>query len=226
MKTLKLFLFFILLSTFVYTTGCDKQQEGEFKLPDQQVSSDKDKELQVREEMLNQKAKELDEREKLLNQRDSILTSKMLEMEKGVLKTDTTKNKESKKDEKNQKNIEKEKELNKRLDSPTIAVNDYLEYIKRGTEGNFDENMKKASSFWSNRPVDVFKKNYKDVKKFVIVSEPKVVKQENNSAQVNVTVMQTIKGKDGKDTEKKVTITYNLQADNKGKWKIKSNIIK
>jgi len=214
------------LSTFVYITGCDKQQEGEFKLPDQQVSSDKDKELQVREEMLNQKAKELDEREKLLNQRDSILTSKMLEMEKGVLKTDTTKNKESKKDEKNQKNIEKEKELNKRLDSPTIAVNDYLEYIKRGTEGNFDENMKKASSFWSNRPVDVFKKNYKDVKKFVIVSEPKVVKQENNSAQVNVTVMQTIKGKDGKDTEKKVTITYNLQADNKGKWKIKSNIIK
>jgi len=226
MKALKLFLFFILSSTVVYLAGCDKQQEGDFKLPDQQVTSDKDKELQVREDMINQKTKELDERENLLNQRDSILTSKMLELEKGVINTDTSKTKDSKKDEKNKKNLEKEKDLNKRLDSPTITVNDYLEYIKRGTEGNFDENMKKASSFWNNRPADVFKKNYKDVKKFVVVSEPKVVKQEGSSAQVKVTVMQTMKGKDGKDTEKKVTITYNLQADKNSKWKIKSNIVK
>ena len=53
---------------------------------------------------------------------------------------------------------EKEKELNKRLDNPKVAVNDYLEYIQRGIADSktFDANMKKASEVWENRNADSF----------------------------------------------------------------------
>ena len=126
------------------------------------------------------------------------------------------------------KYAEKEKELNKKLDNPKVAIGDYLEYIQRGISDTkaFDANMKKASQVWENRDAESFKKNYKSVKKFVIVQEPKVVSQKNGSAVVTVRVKQTNLGTDGKEYEKESTITYNLAADKNGKWRIKSNIVK
>ena len=143
-----------------------------------------------------------------------------------TLATDSLKNKD--KTPKEKKMEEKEKELNKRLDNPKIAVADYLEYIQRGVNDSktFDSNMKKASEVWENRTSDSFKKNYKSTKKFVITEEPKVISQKGNSAVVKVKVKQTMVGSDGKEIEKNSEITYNLNADKNGKWKIKSNVVK
>jgi hypothetical protein len=140
--------------------------------------------------------------------------------------TDSAKIKEKALKEK--KMEDKEKELNKKVDNPKVAIGDYLEYIQRGISDSktFDSNMKKASQVWENRDADSFKKNYKSVKKFVIVEEPKVISQKGGNAVVTVRVKQTNTGNDGKEYEKESTITYNLSADKNGKWKIKSNVVK
>ena len=86
--------------------------------------------------------------------------------------------------------------------------------------------MKKASETWENRPADSFKKNYKNVKKFTVTEEPKVVSQKGGTASVNVKIKQSTVGSDGKEVEKESVVTYNLVADKTGKWRIKSNIVK
>jgi hypothetical protein len=114
------------------------------------------------------------------------------------------------------------------LDNPKVAINDYLEFIKRGIgdDKTFDANMTKASQVWESRSPDAFKKSYKSTKKFIVTEEPTVVSQKDGTASVKVKVKQTFTGKDGKEEEKESTVVYNLSADKNGKWKIKSNLVK
>lgn len=227
---IKKFILSIVVITFiVILNGCDKGDETD---QSQQQNSteqytDKEKEMQVREEMLNQRIKEVEERERNLNIRDSILNSKSVEMNVENL-NDSMKIAQEKKnlEEKKKKSEEKEKELNKRLDNPKETISDYIQYIQRGIEGsNFEENMKKASQQWENRSTESFKSSYKGVKKFTTIEDPKVLKQEGKTAKVKVKIKQVRAGNDGKDTEEILTVTYNLVADKNGKWKIKSNVL-
>lgn len=201
-------LFFALL---IY--GCDKKEETEFLHPDNELSKDKEVELQTKEEFLRLKEEALREKERML---DTVLARDT------VTAADTTK--KAPVNRKQQSNVEKEKELNKRISNPTSTINDYLEYIKRGVnrDGNFDKNMKNASGLWEKRSVDVFKRNYKDTKKFQVVSDPKIVKQTDNAATVRVKVRQTDNvNNQNKDVE--MEVVYDLVADKNGNWKIKSN---
>ncbi|MCX7834011.1 MAG: hypothetical protein N2490_07365 [Ignavibacteria bacterium] len=220
-------LYLILLIFFItiISQGCNKENNKDVTFePPKEYSSDKERELSVKEEMLNQRQKELDERERNLNIKDSILTARELALNQGKIDT-TSKTDLTKKDIKEKKNIEKEKELNKRLDNPKNTIQDYLEYIKRAVEGgNFDENIKKASDQWEGRSVESFKKSYKNVKKFSRLEEPVVLSQKGNTAKVKVKVKQ-VEVKDNKEVESTLTVIYNLVADKNGKWKIKGNII-
>lgn len=216
---------FLLIVLLLISFGCNKEdnKNGSFE-PPKEYSSDKERELSVKEEMLNQRQKELDERERNLNIKDSILTARELALNQGKIDT-TSKSDVTKKENKEKKNLEKEKELNKRLDNPKNTIQDYLEYIKRAVEGgNFDENMKKASDQWEGRSVESFKKSYKNVKKFSRLEEPVVLSQKGNTAKVRVKVKQ-VEVKDNKEVESTLTVIYNLVADKNGKWKIKGNII-
>ncbi len=215
---------FIILLLLIFG-GCNKEdnKETNFEAP-KEYSSDKERELSVKEEILNQRQKELDERERNLNIKDSILTARELALNSGKIDT-TSKSDLTKKEIKEKKNLEKEKELNKRLDNPKNTIQDYLEYIKRAVEGgNFDDNMKKASDQWEGRTVESFKKNYKNIKKFSTLDEPTVLSQKGNTAKVKVKIKQT-EVKDNKEVESVLTVIYNLTVDKNGKWKIKSNII-
>ncbi len=120
--------------------------------------------------------------------------------------------------------VQKEKELNKRLDNPKVAINDYLEFLQRGTSdnGSFEQNMKKANDQWEKGNIERFKRNYKDTKKIIVVEEPKVISQKDNSAVVDVKIKK-VDVKEGKDVETTMTVRYILAADSKGKWKIKEN---
>jgi len=226
---LQKYIFILIIAIFVaLLTGCDKGDENGQNLQNQtEQYTDKEKELQVREEMLNQRSKELDERENNLNIRDSILNSKSVETNTGnVADSIKAEQEKKKKEEQRKKTEEKEKELNKRLDNPKETINDYIQYIKRGIEGgNFDENMKKASQQWQSKSTESFKNSYKGVKKFSTIEDPKVVKQEGKTAKVKVKIKQVKTGKDGKEVEETLTVTYNLVADKNGKWKIKSNVL-
>ncbi len=225
----------ILLLLVLSITSCDKKDDQQALQQQQEQFANKEKELKDREDFLRLKEEQLKQWEERLKQIDSTLVSS------GTLSTgsntlDTAKNtavtkdsiKVKEKTSKEKKMEEKEKELNKRLDNPKVAVNDYLEYIQRGVNDTktFDANMKKASQVWENRTTDSFKKNYKSTKKFVITEEPKVVSQKGGTAVVKVKVKQTMVGADGKEVEKNSEITYNLSADKSGKWKIKSNVVK
>jgi hypothetical protein len=223
---LKYFYFILFLTlSFLFFSCHKKEEEPQQQLPPQtEVSSDKEKELRDKEELLKIKEQQLKEWEERLAQRDSgkTLRTEIKDTTK-LSKKDTVKVKDLKK----QKLEEKEKELNKRLDNPKVAIEDYLDYIKRAISDSktFDSNLKKASQVWENRSYESFKKSYTGVKKFVVESEPKVVSQKGNTATVSVKIKQTI-SKNGKDEEKEITVTYNLVADEKGKWKIRSNIVK
>jgi len=226
MKTYK-FLFAVTILFIFFITGCDKKSDqNEMTFDQKETSANKEKELQTKEEMLNIREKEINEKDKNLNHIiDSVVAARTGIAQTDGTTTDTSKSK-TKTDtkDKKDKNKEKEKELNKRLDNPKVAVNDYLEYVKRAFEGNFDENMKKASQQWENRPLTAFKNNYKNTKKFIVVEEPQVVSQKGSDASVKVKVKQTDKV-NGKDVDKQLTITYKLIADKNGKWKIKSNVV-
>ena len=212
MKYLPIILF--LAVSFIFTS-CGDNDDGEYK-PPQEYSADKEKELQEREEFLRLKEEELRKREQMLDSSgDQSDTTKTLE------KKDSVKTEEKKKEEKKE-DVQKEKELNKRLDNPKATIDDYLEYIKRGTEGgDFDKNMSEASKLWNNRSVNVFKKNYKNTEKFIVESDPKVVSNDNKTARVKVD-LKTV-NKEG--NEETVTVTYILVPDSKGKWKIKGNTL-
>lgn len=226
MKTFKFIIPFVFLLTFALLYSCKKgdDQQNQQIPPQKEVSSDKEKELKDKEEFLKLKEQQLREWEESLNKRDTSKTK-----DKKVETKDSTKvaKDTSKTKPKTDKISEKEKELNKRLDNPVTAVNDYLEYIKRGISDNktFDANMKKASETWESRSAESFKKSYKNVKKFVITEEPQVVTQKDNNATVKVKVKQTL-NIGGKEEDKDMVVTYSLVADKNGKWKIKSNIVK
>ena len=224
MKTRHLISYLVVIAFIAVLYGCNKNgEQSQLNIPQQkEVSSDKEIELQTKEDLLNQKQKELDEREKNLNLRDSILNVKGSQQDKNL--ADTTK-KDGKEDKK-KKNEQKEKELNKKFGNPTVAVNDYLELIQRATEGNFDDNMKKAANCWSNMSVDKMKNTYKGVKKFIVTEQPKVVSNKEDKAQVKVKVKTTRTDKDGKEKSDEVNVTYNLKADKNGNWKIASKSTK
>jgi hypothetical protein len=230
MKKIKLLPGAVILISFVFLiSSCDKKEESSGIPSNQEQYANKDKELKDREEFLNIREKQLKDWEARLKAADSTLMAngKLDGTQLDTAKTtDSAKIKEKALKEK--KMEEKEKELNKKLDNPKVAIGDYLEYIQRGISDSktFDANMKKASQVWENREAESFKKNYKSVKKFVIVEEPRVVSQKGGNAVVTVRVKQTNTGNDGKEYEKESTITYNLSADKNGKWKIKSNIVK
>ena len=227
MKTIK----FLLLTSFIFSlvifNSCQKKEDQQQNIqPQQEQYVDKEKELKEKEEMLRIKEQTLTTWEERLNKQDylGIFKDKTIKDTTKTTAKDTTKTK-NKKDDK--KFTEKEKELNKRLDNPKTAVGDYLELIKRGISDTktFDANMKKASEVWENRNSESFKKGYKDVKKFVVTGEPEVVSQKGSNASVKVKVKQSVL-KNGKEEEKEITVTYNLEADKNGKWKIKNNIVK
>ncbi|MFA5405149.1 MAG: hypothetical protein WC358_09460 [Ignavibacteria bacterium] len=228
MKTFKLIIPFIFLLTFVLFYSCKKDDDPNQQIPQQQeVSSDKEKELKDKEEFLRIKEQQLREWEDNLNKKDTggVFKDKKSEIKDTTkIAKDTSKVKTKSTDK---KVSEKEKELNRRLDNPVTAVSDYLEYIKRGISDNktYDANMKKASETWETRSADSFKKSYKNTKKFIVTQEPQVVSQKDGTANVKVKVKQT-QTLNGKEEEKEITVTYNLIADKSGKWKIKSNVVK
>ena len=220
----------ILISFMFLISSCDKKDESSEIPSNNEQHANKEKELKDREEFLNLREQQLNEWEARLKAADSTLMAEGkidgTQSLDSAKMTDSAKIKEKALKEK--KMEDKEKELNKKVENPKVAIGDYLEYIQRGISDTktFDANMKKASQVWVNRDADSFKKNYKSVKKFVIVEEPKVVSQKGGNAVVTVRVKQTNTGNDGKEYEKESTITYNLSADKSGKWKIKSNIVK
>ena len=220
----------VLVLLVLSISSCNKKDEQQNVVPQKEQFSDKEKELKDKEDFLKIKEEQLKQWEARLKGIDSTLiaSGKDTGTLKDTVKTTKDSAKIKEKTIKEKKMEEKEKELNKRLDNPKIAVNDYLEYIQRGIGDSktFDANMKKASDTWENRSADSFKKNYKNVKKFIITEEPKVVSQKGGTASVKVKVKQSSVGSDGKETEKESVITYNLVADKNGKWKIKSNLVK
>jgi len=231
MKKIKLLPGAVILISFMFLiSSCDKKEEQSGIPSGQEQFTNKEKELKDKEEFLNLREQQLKDWESRLKAADSTLMANGKIDETQSLdtakKTDSAKIKEKALKEK--KMEEKEKELNKNLDNPKVAIGDYLEYIQRGISDTktFEANMKKASQVWENRDAESFKKNYKSVKKFIIVEEPKIISQKDGNAVVSVRVKQTNTGSDGKEHEKESTITYNLSADKKGKWKIKSNIVK
>ena len=228
MKTYKFIIPFIFLFTFALFNSCKKADDQNQQIPQQQeVSSDKEKELKDKEEFLRIKEQQLRDWEDNMNRKDSTgkYKDKKTETQDTTKVAKDTSKVKTKKDDK--KVSEKEKELNKRLDNPVTAVNDYLEYIKRGISDSktYDANMKKASETWESRSADSFKKSYKNTKKFIVTQEPQVVTQKDGTASVKVKVKQT-QTVSGKEEEKEITVTYNLVADQSGKWKIKSNVVK
>jgi len=217
----KFFLFLTVLSVIIFQS-CGKKEEPQTFIPPQQENNiDKEKENKEREEF-----------EKLKRLKDGITDTSAItkdtisnKTDSAKTITDTTKKAADKKTDK-KKLVQKEKELNKRLDNPTTAITDYLEFLKRGTSdgGNFEKNMKKASDLWQSGNIDRFKSNYKNTNKIVILEEPKIISQNGNDAVVQVKIKK-IDRKNGKNEEMEMTVKYNLYADSKGKWKIKDNIV-
>jgi hypothetical protein len=220
----------VLVLLVLSISSCNKKDEQQNVVPQKEQFSDKEKELKDKEDFLKIKEEQLKQWEARLKGIDSTLiaSGKDTGTLKDTVKTGKDSAKIKEKAIKEKKMEEKEKELNKRLDNPKVAVNDYLEYIQRGISDSktFDANMKKASETWENRPADSFKKNYKNVKKFTVTEEPKIVSQKGGTASVNVKIKQSTVGSDGKEVEKESVVTYNLVADKTGKWRIKSNIVK
>lgn len=207
------FLFFIFLILIIQS--CGKKEEPQTFIPPQQESTvDKEKEKKEREEFERLKQLELNKKNP-----DSSSTKDTSSISKDTSKTSTTKVEKK-------KLVQKEKELNKRLDNPKTTITDYIEFLKRGTSegGNFEQNMKKANELWESGNINRFKTNYKNTKKIVVLEEPKVISQKGNEAVVEVK-LKKIDKKNNKDEELEMTVKYNLVADDKGKWKIKNNTV-
>ena len=203
------------ISLFFIFQSCGKKEDQQTFIPPQQETTiDKEKE---------QKEKEEFERLKRLN--DTIPDTSAQLTDSVSSQTDTSKISEDKKTDK-KKFVQKEKELNKRLDNPKTAITDYFEFLKRGTSegGNFEQNMKKANDLWETGNLSRFKTNYKNTKKIIIVEEPKVISQKGNEATVQVR-LKKVDDKNGKNDETDMIVKYNLVADSKGKWKIKNNTV-
>ncbi len=196
--------------------SCGKKEEPQtFVPPGQDSTIDKENERKAREEF-----------ERLKNEQSGITDSSALNNDSS-LTSDTLQSDSSKVQKTDKKKfVQKEKELNKRLDNPKTAITDYIELLKRGTTegGNFDLNMKKASQQWVNASESRFKNNYKNTKKIVVLEEPVIVSQKGNEATVEVKIKKT-DNVSNKVEETEMTVKYNLIADSKGKWKIKDNIV-
>ena len=212
---LKKFFFVELLVLCITIYSCEKKEEQQTFIPPQQETNvDKDKELKEKEEF-----------ERLKNLQDTLKDSLTSEADTARSENDTLNTSEGKKDDK-KKFVQKEKELNKRLDNPKTAITDYIEFLKRGTSegGNFEQNMKKANDLWETGNLNRFKANYKSTKKLIVVEEPKVISQKGNEATVQVR-LKKVDDKNGKNEETDMIVKYNLVADSKGKWKIKNNVV-
>lgn len=218
-------LFTAIFFSLLIIAGCNKKEEQPqtFIPPPQETSSDKEKELKEKEEFLRLKEEELKKQGLQDTVKKEIKKDSISATTKDTSKTKT----QIKKEEQKKKFTEKEKELNKKFSDPKASVKDYLEFIKRGVseEGSFDGNMKKANEVWDGSSLDKFKANYKNTKKFVMLTEPELVSQKGSTAVVKVKVKKTDKVK-SKEVESDLTVTYNLVADANGKWKIKSNTVK
>lgn len=209
----------LLIIILVTIQSCGKKEEPQTFIPPGQDSTiDKENERKAREEF-----------ERLKNEQNGITDSTAVKDSSqaaidSVRKADSLKTVSTKKESKS--NIQKEKELNKRLDNPSAAITDYLELLKRGTSdgGNFEQNMKKASQQWESPNLNRFKNNYKNTKKIIILEEPKVISQKGDQAVVEVRIKKTDNVKN-QDSDSEMTVRYNLVADNKGKWKIKTNTV-
>jgi hypothetical protein len=214
---------YLLITALIFTvSSCGKKEEPQtFVPPQQETSIDKEKENREREEF--------ERLRRLQNGETDSLTSKT---DSAALKSDTSKviqdtsKKSSSLNTDKKKFVQKEKELNKRLDNPRTAISDYMEFLQRGTGegGNFEANMKKASDLWESGNINRFKTAYKNTKKIVILEEPKVISQKGNEAVVEVKIKKTDKV-NNKSEDLEMTVRYNLIADSKGKWKIRDNSV-
>ena len=193
--------------------SCGKKEEPQTFIPPNQENVDKGKEKKEREEF-----------ERLKNLQNGITDSTTAESDTTKSTADSSKTAGEKKEKKNF--VEKEKELNKRLDNPKNTITDYIELLQRGTGegGNFEKNMTKASQQWTSSDVNRFKANYKNTKKIIVLEEPKIISQKGNEATVEVRIKKIDKV-NNKDQELEMTVKYNLVADSKGKWKIKDNTV-
>lgn len=197
-------------------SSCGKKEEQVYVPPTPEVRKDPEQERLEREEF---------ERLKRLEQGDTSSvndTSSALTSTDSANVKDTASSKSVKKEKKEL--VQKEKELNRRLDNPKTAVTDYIEYLQRAISGggDFEQNIKKADEQWEKSNVGRFKRNYKDTKKIVVLEEPKVVSQKGDEAVVEVKISKRDL-KDGKEVETNMTVKYILTADSKGKWKIRDN---
>lgn len=213
------FIVIIFIFLIVIFQSCGRKEEPQTFIPPNQDSIvNKEKERKEREEF-----------ERLKNLQNGIMDSarlhdSLLIADTSKMKSDTSKI--SGQTENKKKFVQKEKELNKRLDNPSAAITDYIEFLKRGTSegGNFELNMKKASELWQSPNVERFKSNYKNTTKLTVLEEPKVISQKGNEAVVEVKLKKTDK-KNGKSDDTEMTVKYILVADSKGKWKIKDNTV-
>lgn len=208
---------FTVILLFLFLQSCGKKEEPQtFIPPQQESSSDKEKERLAKEEF---------ERLKRLKEGFTDSLSVASETDSASALNDTSKSVSGNKTDKT-KLVQKEKELNKRLDNPKTAVSDYIEFLQRGIKegGNFELNMKKASELWENGNINRFKSNYKNTSKIIVLEEPKVVSQKDGEAVVEVR-LKKIDKKEGGNEELDMTVKYNMVADSKGKWKIKGNSV-
>ena len=208
---------FSILCVLLISSCGRKEEQQVFAPPGQETKKDPEQERLEREEF---------ERLKRLESGDSVSFKDTVSSgtdTTSASSTDTSSSVTEKKQDK-KKLVQKEKELNQRLDNPKIAINDYIELLQRGTSdnGSFEQNMKKASDQWEKSNIERFKRNYKDTKKIIVVEEPKVISQKDGDAVVDVRIKK-IDNKDGKEVETNMTVRYVLAADSKGKWKIRAN---
>lgn len=221
LNNLKKFCFLFLTTlTILIIESCGKKEEPEtFVPPQQETNIDKEKEEKEREEFERLKKLQSGELDSAAANDPTLSAS-----DTSNLKLDSAKKISEKKVAK--KLVQKEKELNKRLDNPKSTINDYIEFLQRGTSegGNFEQNMKRASNLWESGNLNRFKSNYKNTKKLVVLEEPKVISQKGNVATVEVKIKK-IDIKNNTDEEMEMTIKYNMVADSNGKWKIKNNTV-
>lgn len=205
----KSYLILIVLICISAIQSCGKKEEPQTFIPPGQDSINKENERKAREEF-----------ERLRNEQNGITDTSILKSDSLVADTSKVQNTDKK------KFVQKEKELNKRLDNPKNTITDYIELLKRGTTegGNFDLNMKKASQQWVSANESRFKNNYKNTKKIIILEEPKITSQKGNAATVEVRIKKS-DNVNSKIEDTDMTVQYNLVADSNGKWKIKDNIV-
>jgi len=220
-KEVKKFDFLFLILLVLMIESCGKKEEPQtFVPPQQDTGIDKEKEQKEREEFERLKRLQSGELDSTSVANDTTSTAS----DTSKVKSDSTKKTTEKIDKK--KLVQKEKELNKRLDNPKTTITDYIEFLQRGTSegGNFEQNMKRASDLWESGNVSRFKSNYKNTKKLVVLEEPKVISQKGNEAIVEVKIKK-VDNKNSKDEETEMTVKYNMVADSKGKWKIRNNTV-